>query len=270
MIRQIWQDISRGKNIDLYLTITAAIVVSVLGLVNSPLKSSAQNLTAQITLAVLALLAIGTLSNRYRLERALSERYPLTGMTGYEDWTDEKVYEAIESAKSSITIVESWFGGLQKLAASIQKAAEQAKTSLQVKVYVLEPTKPFGAQRLAEIDGTYDKDDTQLRSAFQREFERSRSRLKGWLFDKPQVDLKVYTYDTLPEIRMYVIDNREFFFGWFPLGKPSTLVACLHVSASEASGVSAKIVEDLRDQLRELEARAKYLDLAGHSLTRAL
>ena len=261
LLRQVWQDISRGKNIDLYLTVAAAIIISVLGLVNSPLKSSAQDLTASITLAILGLLAIGTLSNRHRLERVLSERSPLPGVTGYEDWTHSKVYEAIRSAKSSVVIVESWFGGVQELASHISKAAEKAATVVRVEVYMLSPTKLFGAQRLAEVDEAYERNSAQLQSQFRDAVEHSRTQLKRWLLDKPQIDLKIYTYDTLPEIRMYVIDDKEFLFSWFPLGRPSTQVACLHISESGASGVSVKIAEDLRDQLRRLRSRAEPFSL---------
>jgi len=63
-LKRIVDDIKRGENIDLYVTVILAIIVSVLnaiGIGNSALQNS-------LILAVLALLASAILGNRHRLD----------------------------------------------------------------------------------------------------------------------------------------------------------------------------------------------------------
>ena len=68
-LRQIWKDIRQGENIDLYLTIIAAVVVSALSLMGASLSAQ----IPAITLAILALLAFTNLFNRHKLEEVLSK-----------------------------------------------------------------------------------------------------------------------------------------------------------------------------------------------------
>lgn len=70
-LNRIWRDVKHGENIDLYLTIIIAIIVTVLNILGITPPST----VATITLAVLSLLAISSLGNRYRLERILEEGY---------------------------------------------------------------------------------------------------------------------------------------------------------------------------------------------------
>jgi hypothetical protein len=67
-LRHIWQDIRRGENIDLYVTVLIAIGLAGLNL----LGLAPQAWLAPLTLAVLGLLAVATLGNRYRLEESLN------------------------------------------------------------------------------------------------------------------------------------------------------------------------------------------------------
>jgi len=64
---RIWNDIRRGENIDLYLTIILALSLVALNLIGF----ASEKLIAPITLAVLGLLAITLLGNRHRLDELL-------------------------------------------------------------------------------------------------------------------------------------------------------------------------------------------------------
>lgn len=64
ILSRIWNDIKRGENIDLFLTIIAAFGLVALNLAGL----ATATLIAPLTLAVLGLLAISTLGNRYRSE----------------------------------------------------------------------------------------------------------------------------------------------------------------------------------------------------------
>lgn len=86
MFKQIWEDVKKGQNIDLYLAIIAAIVVTFLSLFGL-----AYNLVAPINLVVLALLAFSILGNRNKLEQLLE----LTNQTS-EGVLSEKFPSSLE------------------------------------------------------------------------------------------------------------------------------------------------------------------------------
>lgn len=66
LLKGIWQEISQGENIDVYLTIVAAITIAGLELVGISTPW-----TAPLTLAVLGLLAVSSLINRRQTEKIL-------------------------------------------------------------------------------------------------------------------------------------------------------------------------------------------------------
>ena len=69
VLRRIWNDIKRGENIDLYLTVIVAIGLAILNVIGVAPKEDLPS----ITLAVLGLLAITSLGNRYRVEKLLQK-----------------------------------------------------------------------------------------------------------------------------------------------------------------------------------------------------
>ncbi|MFZ2615453.1 MAG: hypothetical protein WA077_05655, partial [Anaerolineae bacterium] len=69
-LRRIWNDLRKGENVDLYLTIAAAVAFVVLNLVGV----APTTLLAPLTLAVLALLAATSLGNRHRMDELLAQR----------------------------------------------------------------------------------------------------------------------------------------------------------------------------------------------------
>ena len=69
LLQRIWDDIRRGENIDLYLTVVTAIGLAVLNIFGL----APQTLIAPITLAVLGLIAISNLGTRHYLEEQLQK-----------------------------------------------------------------------------------------------------------------------------------------------------------------------------------------------------
>ena len=67
-LQKVWHDIRSGENIDLYLTVVVAASLATLNIFGV----APQSLLSPITLGVLALLAITSLGNRYRIERLVS------------------------------------------------------------------------------------------------------------------------------------------------------------------------------------------------------
>jgi len=102
LVKDIWHDIRHGENIDLYLTVIAAIVVSILGLLNV----TNTDLIISLTLAVLALLAFASLQSRQQIAKILesqkqkrfvfSERSPIS---------IERLRRAKSIAHNGITLV---------------------------------------------------------------------------------------------------------------------------------------------------------------------
>jgi hypothetical protein len=95
ILRNIWDDIRKGENIDLYLTIVAAVAFVILNMVGE----TSPSLLASLTLAVLALLAMTNLGNRRRMEELMEqkaqtlddffrEEFPASYKTDFENATE--------------------------------------------------------------------------------------------------------------------------------------------------------------------------------------
>jgi hypothetical protein len=64
LLRQIWQDIRQGENIDLYITVIISIFVATLNVAGI----ASQSWIAPLNLGILALITFALLGNRHRLE----------------------------------------------------------------------------------------------------------------------------------------------------------------------------------------------------------
>jgi hypothetical protein len=83
--RLIWQDIRRGENIDLYVTVIVSLVLTILNVTGMAPASS----VTPLTLAVLALVAITILGNRHRLELIIERTSPSSEKVVYEQFPPE-------------------------------------------------------------------------------------------------------------------------------------------------------------------------------------
>lgn len=93
-LQRIWQEVRRGENIDLYVTVTVAIVLAALSITGI----APQAWIAPLSLAVLALLAAAILGNRYRLER-MSEWLMQGTDSVLLDRFPRDIYESVETSK---------------------------------------------------------------------------------------------------------------------------------------------------------------------------
>jgi hypothetical protein len=95
--RQIWKDVKRGENLDLYVTVALAIilvVVNTLGL-NLP-----EYWTESLILAILALLAVTILGNRQRLDSVLKS-LPINTNSAFQIQFSEDVQNELEDQMDS-------------------------------------------------------------------------------------------------------------------------------------------------------------------------
>lgn len=264
VLRRFWEDIRRGKNIGLYTMVIVAIILTVLDLVGLAPRSW----VARINLAMLGLLATAMLGNRDKVEQVLQKlaqmpRGLLPGATIYEHWMVKEVYDVIRSAKESVVIVESWVGEAPTLSGCIKHASRHSSGRLKVDIYMLDPDKSFGAQRRAEVDGYSNGADMEWQKRFQEKFEDAAATIQRHLSGVQNIDLTIYKYATMPEIKMYVVDDEEFIFSWFPVDGPSSDNVCFHLSASSPIRENLLAVDRLRNQLKGIHNAAINIPLTA-------
>ena len=100
-LQRAWEDIRRGENIDLYATVTVAIILAVLNTAGI----APPTWIAPLNLTVLALLAVATLGNRHRLEGILKQMTQGTGSVLLEQFPAD-TYRNVEKSK------ELWLVGV--------------------------------------------------------------------------------------------------------------------------------------------------------------
>lgn len=129
LLQRIWDDIRQGENIDMYLTIAGALILSAVSLAGIAVGEK----IAGVTLAVLALLAINTLVNRHKLDKILEQQ---TGREWFFQEYPPSVNEDIENAK------ELWLVGYHLIRTMMNRAATfEAKLARneKIKILILDP-----------------------------------------------------------------------------------------------------------------------------------
>ena len=89
LLQNIWNDLKRGENIDVYVTVVAAVGLAILNIFGL----ATDTLVTSLTLAVLALITFSLLGNRYRLEGIAEEISSTEGNTILEDFPEEFISE---------------------------------------------------------------------------------------------------------------------------------------------------------------------------------
>ncbi|GAB4580689.1 MAG: hypothetical protein Fur0022_34310 [Anaerolineales bacterium] len=134
LFRQIWDDIRKGENIDLHLTILAALAFVILNLAGL----APDTFLAPLTLAVLALLAITNLVNRHRME-ALLEKKDLT----LDDFFQEEFPPSYKTDFDQAT--ELWLVGVslnRTVKSQYLKLEQKLKQGHRVRVLLVHPQGP--------------------------------------------------------------------------------------------------------------------------------
>ena len=196
MLQRIWEDIRQGENIDLYVTATIAIVLTALNIVGL----APQSWIAPISLAVLGLLAIATLGNRYKMEQVIQKltqnAWRVSSLRIYEHWNVREVYDAVGSAKQSVVIVESWISEASVLSSYIKSASQYAGKPVQLLCYMLDPDSPFGAQRCAEVNCHSGDPDAKWSEKYRQKFDDA-VRTFSLHLSRANVDMVVHKYASI-------------------------------------------------------------------------
>lgn len=238
-LTRVWKDITRGKHIIDYVLILAAIVLPVLNLVGL-LTSD------RLVLAMLPILGL-------LIAKAVAQTWEKgNDIRIHENWTGE-VYEAFTKAKKSIVVLTSWVVDATTIADKIKKASGKTNRKLTVEIYMLDPDKPFGAQRYWEVYRSIKPYSTDCEIQYRSNFAQSVMHFRNRLGNVSNVDLKIYKYDTLPTAKVFIVDDEKFFFGWLQAKAASTENVCIELSARSRDEDVLYTIDRLKDHIEGLE-----------------
>jgi len=145
-LQHMWNDIRRGENIDLYVTVVSAILLAALNVIGL----APQNWLPPLNLALLALLAFSILGNRHRLEsinRKLSQNL--------EDvlrkkWPENELSAKTNKSKNILLIGVSLSRTIRTYLSILSENLQQGAS---IRVLLVDPNSPsaeIAANRLPE------------------------------------------------------------------------------------------------------------------------
>ena len=193
------------------------------------------------------------------------------GVEVFKGWAE--AYDIISSAKETIVIVDSFLvNEVGAIEGCVKRAiAQPGVKSLKVSVYLASPEKVFGAQRIREkenpqIPGVTKEGMTERykqtlgceiskvdRNTHIARFNTSYSAIMSHI-SMPRVELRVRTYPSMPTTRIFVIDDIDYIFGWFPLLTGNPEYVCCHLRDDGLSGSEEALARSLRDHIEIVES----------------
>ncbi len=134
-LRKIWEDIKQGENLDLYLTVLAALILAILNLVGFALPSVINS----FSLAILALLAVAMLGNRYRLDKLLESSQLGIDQVLHQDFADiqKEITSRMENASDLLLIGANLYSTIQMHYLLLEN---RLRTGKQVRILLVNPT----------------------------------------------------------------------------------------------------------------------------------
>lgn len=182
---------------------------------------------------------------------------------------------ALSHAERSITIVDSFYSEYWDLGPCIMAKAEELKVS----VYMVSPNTDFGAQRLREMDRA-GKEDRACAANFRKSISATERKSYRHRFDEcvrglamiakdTPVRLRIYEYFAMPSTRIIAVDDRHFFFGWFPLWAYNPGYVCLYLEDNGLSKADGEVLRRLRQQIKSISVISRLCLSSPTSANRA-
>ncbi len=142
LLRQVWDDIRHGENIDLYVAAPLAILIAVLGTfgITSP------QLISSITLVILGLLATSLLTSRHAIKELAQKLTQTSDSFFFKDLTDSNFEADFESAMDLWLVGVSLTTIIRTHYSLIEKKLRAGHT---IKVLIVHPDGP--AVEMAEM-----------------------------------------------------------------------------------------------------------------------
>lgn len=151
-LNNIWKDIKRGENIDLYITVVFAIVLACLNLVGL----ASPNLLDSVLLAILGLLAFSSLGTRHYIEyslKGLSKEMSL--LKGRSELLPLK-----ERAKFAREVVITGIDLIGVVTTNADFFSQKLKDGCNLKILLLHPSSPSietWENMMSKVSGTKEK-----------------------------------------------------------------------------------------------------------------
>lgn len=295
IFQQIWDDIKGGKNIANYAVIIVAFTLAVLKF----FEFSSSKYIISLAYTVIFLLAIAILSNSSKLDNLinkvdlLSQKHKLDFRTYeyqleeslkridllfqayildfkiYEKWTDSEIHNLLKSAKKSIIIIDSWFDDASILSA-LRNCEINSDSKLLLEVYMADPDQlhPHGFYRYLQIYGhkSSPNSDREKFADYKAKFNNCLRNLSAHVDKLPYINLEVRKYSIQPVIRLFMIDQKEFLFTWFPPHRPSAGNAYFHITKKDSNSDltkenQGKVIKNLKEYYQYLKNNSEKIDL---------
>ena len=201
--RGVWRDIRRGENIGFYLTVLAAITITVLKLLGS---ERAQQWVGPLTLGVLGLLATSLLATRHRLDKLLEMTLRRPGNSYLED-DDVRadIKSAFEEASELWLIGIHMSGTLSKYVPVLQKKLDQGA---KIRIMIGDPSPQASCWRVAAKRYRPPRDANDLRAEIRTAVKRFYPLLETASAKQSKIRdrLVIKTIDYPLEYRAFMLD----------------------------------------------------------------
>lgn len=260
-LRDVGIDLANGRNIFVYLSVALAIAAPVIAYgYRFSGKTIPTETWALLTLTVLGLVAALILATQRRLG-ALSEdfqsiqRGSFLPIRQHSNWNSKEGDRLVNCAQRSLSILTTWPVDIH-LGDDLRQACSKCANTLDVKIFVADPQGNMGPRRVAERLPDFDRlnySNFPIEKYAREHLEIARHAVEdigNRLSGVRNIHLKIYAYPTIPTVRIYCIDDKDFFFGWHPLGRLSNQNPCFHVTESIAT---RELVQELRNELANVE-----------------
>jgi len=264
-LRNVWEDLSHGKHLATYPLMLAAVALSVwrlgarlvAGLRGTGDASfSTTDWMLIVGLPLLALLLGNALGTR-RLLEGLGATRAGHAVTVLENWHSGKIAEALGRSRKSVVILSSWLIEPANLGDSIRQAASKTPGQLTVDLFMLDPERPLGAERYGEIFPETPAGERARK--YHLRFEEGMADFLARVQRLPNVTPRFLAYPSMPEIKLYAVDDEHYFFSWLMADGHSTNNVCLYVSARNEAEEARWVVAKLRHQIEVLRQRSRLV-----------
>lgn len=181
-LQRLWEDLRRGENVDLYVTVAIAVLLAVLNVIGIV----PQTWVAPLILAVLALLAIATLGNRHRLETIIQNMNQPAGRLLLESYPTD-LESDVEKARELWIVGVSLYATTMKYYSSLEN---KLKKGCSIKILLVNPDGPSVQMAATRKYGPINVEDERIRirTSLQRLCElrkRAEGRLEIRTLDSP-------------------------------------------------------------------------------------
>lgn len=181
-LQRLWNDIRRGENIDLYVTVFFAIVLAALNIIGA----ASQEWLTSLNLALLALLAISILGNRYRLDSIYQKLTQNSEGVLKRKWPEEQLDDELRKADDILLVGVSLS---RTIRTNLTLFDQRLQHGASIKVLLVDPSSPaaeIAASRLpVSVNAERTSNDIQNSLSSLESLAKTRSGLEIRILNNP-------------------------------------------------------------------------------------